>query len=192
MNWSRKAIIAVSMFLLGTAQPCHAEFFSTRSVRFMQGSWICKDGEEVTQEVWTSPQGDSMAGMCRMVKEEETTLYELMTMKEKDGGLYLNIKHFDGNLKPWSQDKEAGELKMVEGNHFSEAVFDNGKKENHVRITYKLQSYKLISVVEVTKDGETKKFQFDFGYDGRPSRLFPVRQNQAPVGDFLRHPNRAK
>lgn len=151
--------------------PAHAEFFSTRSVKFMEGEWISHDKEkdEIAQEIWSSAQGDSMAGVCRHVHGEDTTLLELMTLKQKNGGLYLQIKHFDGNLKPWSENKESGECKMVSGKHGSKAVFESVSKKNHLRITYELKDQNLIAMVEVIKKGETKKFEFEYRKEKHPS-----------------------
>lgn len=57
--------------------PARAEFFSTRSVKFMEGEWIShdKENDEIAQEIWSSTQGNSMAG--------ETKKFEFEYHKEK-------------------------------------------------------------------------------------------------------------
>jgi len=163
---SLKVIKFASVFFILTVaslQSARAEFFSTRSVRFMEGEWILKNDNFVAQEIWSSAQGDSMAGICRHVQDEETVLFELMSLKEKNGGLYLNIKHFDRDMKPWEATKESGELKMVSGDHFGKAIFENTDKKKHLRITYELKKGRLFTLVEVTKnEEETKRFEFNY------------------------------
>lgn len=194
MSWNKSLFApALALFCLSLSfLPAKAEYFSTRSVKFMAGEWIShdKENDEIAQEIWSSAQGDSMAGVCRHVHGEETTLLELMTLKEKSGGLYLQIKHFDGNLKPWSDDKESGECKMVSGNHSSKAVFESVSKKNHLRITYELKGLNLVATVEVIKKGETKKFEFEYRkeklYFDRPAHL------KLPTGDFDSHMKKEK
>ncbi len=186
--WIALAGISLTQWAL----PAHAEFFSTRSVKFMEGEWISHDKEkdEIAQEIWSSAQGDSMAGVCRHIQGEDTTLLELMTLKEKNGGLYLQIKHFDGNLKPWAEDKESGECKMVSGEHFKNAVFESVSKKNNLRITYELKGGELVATVEVIKKGETKKFVFEYRREKLHSQMPTHLKFQ--TGDFDSHMRKEK
>ncbi len=187
LAWIALAGISLTQWAL----PAHAEFFSTRSVKFMEGEWISHDKEkdEIAQEIWSSAQGDSMAGVCRHIHGEDTTLLELMTLKEKNGGLYLQIKHFDGNLKPWSDDKESGECKMVSGDYGKKAVFESVHKKE-LRITYEFDGLKLHATVEVIKKGETKKFKFEY----QPEKILFKDSNHStlPTGDFDSHMRKEK
>lgn len=184
-------IIIVGISFMQWALPARAEFFSTRSVKFMEGEWIGhdKENDEIAQEIWSSTQGNSMAGVCRHVHGEDTTLLELMTLTEKNGGLYLQIKHFDGNLKPWSEEKESGECKMVSGKHGSKAVFESVSKNNQLKVTYELKDGKLIATVEVIKKDETKKFEFEYH---KEKLLIKTGSNDGQVGDFDSHMRKEK
>ncbi len=185
-----KFYLAVLAVLSLSVQPCCAESFNVNNVKFMEGTWICdEDKDKVVQEYWSAPKGNSIAGICRFIKEDdETTFFELMTVREKKGGVYLTIKHFDGDFKPWPESEEAGDCRLVESK-FDDAVFDNENKENHVRISYALKNDKLLSSVETEKGGKKEKFSFEYKREKLffSNKLYELRKH--PVGDFRRHDN---
>jgi hypothetical protein len=55
-------------------------------VAFMAGHWIGGDPGDLSEEVWTAPEGDSMVGMWRYVAKGRARIYELLTLTGEGKG----------------------------------------------------------------------------------------------------------
>ena len=53
---------------------------------WMAGRWIDDSGGDLSEEVWTAPEGDSMMGMWRYVSGGKTRIYELLTITRSRTG----------------------------------------------------------------------------------------------------------
>ena len=72
---------------------------SLQAVAFMAGHWVgAPGGNELSEEVWTEPLGDSMLGMWRFVADGRVRVMELLTLKAEDGAVVLRFRHFDPRL----------------------------------------------------------------------------------------------
>lgn len=134
-----------------------------KSLAFMQGVWEGKTSSGAyVEEAWSSPQGDSLVGYCRFIKESRTTFYELLAVVKLADSTVLRMKHLNADFVPWSDKDEAGDLKLISSSD-SEATFDNGNKNHHVKVVYKKTGAKSLHVdVEDTTDGKTNSFPFDY------------------------------
>jgi len=67
-------------------------------VAWIAGHWVAEEGGVFMEEVWTSPVGDAMMGMFRVVQRDTVRMYELLAIEQDAGGLMLRLKHFDRGL----------------------------------------------------------------------------------------------
>ena len=134
-----------------------------KSLAFMQGVWEGKSSSGAyVEEAWSSPQGDSLVGYCRFIKESRTTFYELLAVVRLADSTVLRMKHLNADFVPWADKDEAGDLKLISSSD-SEATFDNGNKNHHVKVVYKKTGTKSLHVdVEDSTDGKTNSFPFDY------------------------------
>ena len=70
---------------------------------WLSGSWRGKKDNGFIEEQWSRPEGDTMMGMFRWVKESGVFFYEFMTIEQTKEGLILRIKHFNPGLIGWEE-----------------------------------------------------------------------------------------
>ena len=87
---------------------------SLKDVSWIAGHWKGKAFGGITEEVWTPPLGDSMMGSFKLVKDGKVDFYELCTIREMDGTIILQLKHFHGDLKGWEEKNETVDFPLVE------------------------------------------------------------------------------
>ncbi|MEL7472316.1 MAG: DUF6265 family protein [Planctomycetota bacterium] len=78
---------------------------------WLEGHWLADLGNGVTaEEYWSAPVAGSVMGMYRQMKDDQTTLYELVTIEHTDDpdhpGPTLHIRHFNPGLVPWASEKD--------------------------------------------------------------------------------------
>lgn len=109
-------------------------------VAFMAGHWIGGDPGDLSEEVWTAPEGDSMVGMWRYV--------------------VLRIRHFDPKLVAREEKDRAVGLFLV-ANGPREAAFEGPEYsgKGNVRLTYRRgDDDSLTGILEM--DGSKQEFHF--------------------------------
>ena len=129
-------------------------------VAFMAGHWIGGDGGDLSEEVWSAPEGDSMVGMWRYVGKGRTRIYEILTLTTEDASVVLRIRHFDPKLVAREEKDRAVELRLVAKGP-REAVFEGPEYDGkgNVRLTYRRgDDDSLTSVLE--KEGSRQEFRF--------------------------------
>jgi hypothetical protein len=133
---------------------------SLADVAFMAGHWVGGDPGEVSEEVWSAPEGDAMMGMWRLVAKGQTRIYELLTLTAEGGGVVLRLRHFNPKLVGREEKDRPVELPLVKKGP-REAVFEG--LEHNVKGTLRL-SYRqptpdtLVGVLE--KEGTKQEFSF--------------------------------
>lgn len=93
-----------------TASP-HAKL---DDLSWIAGSWEGEAFGAKTEEVWASPKGTSMMGMFKLYDDEAVVFYELMTIREVDSTLFLQIKHFNNDLKGWEEKDETVDFRLLD------------------------------------------------------------------------------
>jgi hypothetical protein len=128
-------------------------------VAFMAGHWI--GGEpDLSEEVWSAPEGDSMVGMWRYVAKGRTRIYEILTLTAEGPNVVLRIRHFDPKLVAREEKDRAVELPLVAKGP-REAVFEGPEYEvkGTVRLTYRLADDDTLTCV-LEKEGTKQEFRF--------------------------------
>jgi hypothetical protein len=65
----------------------------------MTGTWQVALGPNTLEEHWVAPTGGSIAAMVRMYGES-TSMFEVITIEEKDGTLAMTVQQWDTGFEP--------------------------------------------------------------------------------------------
>jgi hypothetical protein len=94
----RNTLFATSLLLasgLCAAQPSA----SIDQLEWMTGTWQTAFGPNTLEETWVTPTGGSIAAMVRMYGES-TSMFEVITIEEKDGTLAMTVQQWDSGFEP--------------------------------------------------------------------------------------------
>jgi hypothetical protein len=72
---------------------------SIDQVAWMTGTWQTALGPNTLEENWVTPAGGSIAAMVRMYGES-ISMFEVITIEEKDGTLAMTVQQWDSGFKP--------------------------------------------------------------------------------------------
>ena len=160
----RGPILAV-VLLLAEAMPVRAGAApppipaTLADVAFMAGHWVGGDPGDLSEEVWSAPEGDSMVGMWRYVAKGRARIFEILTLTTEGPNVVLRIRHFDPKLVAREEKDKAVELPLVAKGP-REAVFEGPEYDakGTVRLTYRQDGDSLTAVLE--KAGGKQEFRF--------------------------------
>jgi hypothetical protein len=160
----RGSVLPVLLMLAGALAARSAEApapvaATLADVAFMAGHWVGGEGGDVSEEVWASPEGDSMMGMWRYVKKGRAGIFELLTLTAEGPNLVLRIRHFDPKLVAREDKERAVELPLV-SKRPGEAVFEGPGYDGTgtVRLTYRGGAETLTGLLQ--KGGKKEEFRF--------------------------------
>ena len=151
---------------IALSTPTHAQAPSSApvpatlaDVAFMTGHWIGGEGGDLSEEIWSAPEGDSMLGMWRYVSKGQARIYELLTLTAAGPHVVLRIRHFVPKLVAREDKDRAVELRLVRKGP-SEAEFAGSEYDGKggVRLTYRGAADTLTGVLE--KTGSKQEFRF--------------------------------
>jgi hypothetical protein len=72
---------------------------SIDQLAWMTGTWQVALGPNTLEETWVTPSGGSIAAMVRMYGES-TSMFEVITIEEKNGTLAMTVQQWDSGFKP--------------------------------------------------------------------------------------------
>ena len=126
----------------------------------MAGHWIGGDPGDLSEEVWSAPEGDSMMGMWRFVTKGRTQIYEILTVTKEGENVVLRIRHFNPKLVAREEKDRAVELPLV-SKSANEAVFEGPEYnvKGNVRLTYRRPTPDTLTGV-LEKEGKQQVFSF--------------------------------
>jgi Domain of unknown function (DUF6265) len=129
-------------------------------VAFMAGHWIGGDPGDLSEEVWSAPEGDSMMGMWRYVAKGQTQIYEILTLTKQGENVVLRIRHFNPKLVAREEKDRAVELPLVSKSQ-NEAIFEGPEYnvKGNVRLTYRRPTPDTLTGV-LEKEGKQQVFSF--------------------------------
>lgn len=79
---------------------------------WMTGTWATAMGPNTLEENWTTPANGNIASMVRMSGPNGVSMWEVITVEEKEGSLVMAIQQWDAGFKPRSP--EAQKMELVE------------------------------------------------------------------------------
>ncbi len=158
----KRGPVPLVLLLLAAAAPAAAPppvAATLADVSFMAGHWVGGEGGDVSEEVWASPEGDSMMGMWRYVTKGHAEIFELLTLRTEGPNVVLRIRHFDPKLVAREDKERAVELPLV-SKRPGEAVFEGAEHGGRgtVRLTYRGGGDTLTGLLEHA--GRKEEFRF--------------------------------
>jgi len=129
-------------------------------VAFIAGHWVGGDALDLSEEIWSAPEGDSMVGMWRYVAKGRARIYEILTLTAEGPHVVLRIRHFDPKLVAREDKDRAVELPLVAKGK-REAVFEGPEYDvkGTVRLAYRGGEDGTLEVV-LEKEGKRQEFRF--------------------------------
>lgn len=79
---------------------------------WMTGTWSTPLGPNTLEETWISPGGRSIAAMVRMSGPQGVSMWEVITIEEKDGSLAMSVQQWNSGFEP--RTPVAQKLELVE------------------------------------------------------------------------------
>ncbi len=161
-----RGLVLPVVLVLAEALPVHAAGApppvpaTLADVSFMAGHWVGGEGGDLSEEVWSAPEGDSMMGMWRYVAKGHAGIFEFLTLTTEGSNVLLRIRHFDPKLVGREDRERALALPLV-AKRAGEAVFEGAEYggTGSVRLTYRRgEGDTLTGVLE--KGGKTEEFRF--------------------------------
>ncbi len=129
---------------------------------WMQGHWRTEFGENVLEEIWSPPAGDSMMSAFAWIKGGKLWMNELLTIVAGDDAVTFRFKHFGREMVGWEEKDEALTFTLVELSG-QRAVFENPERDNPRRMTYHRTSARdLLVRVESYRDGKIEPMEFTY------------------------------
>ncbi|MEM1070074.1 MAG: DUF6265 family protein [Planctomycetota bacterium] len=83
-----------------------------KDMTWIAGHWRGKGLGGDVEEVWAPPLGDSMTGMFKLVQNNKTQFYELLSIVPLNESLVLRVKHFDPKFHGWEEKDEVEEFPL--------------------------------------------------------------------------------
>lgn len=83
------------------------------AVSWLAGRWTGDGLGGRTEETWSAPDGGTMVGMFRLVREDKPVFYELMTLGVFENGLAMRLKHVNPDMTGWEEKEKFVEFRYV-------------------------------------------------------------------------------
>lgn len=81
---------------------------------WLAGHWVGTGfGGAHVEEIWTLPEGTSMAGLFRLVSKGAAQVYELCLLLPVGDTVELRLKHFTRDLKGWEEKNDFVTFRLV-------------------------------------------------------------------------------
>lgn len=98
---------------LTLAEGAASPLSSLADVGWIAGHWRGTAFGGTCDEIWSAPEGNSMVGLFRLVKDGKAVFYELMTIMQENQSLVLKLKHFSPGLNGWEEKNESESFPLV-------------------------------------------------------------------------------
>lgn len=127
---------------------------SIQDVAWIQGHWVGQGLGGETEEIWSPPSAGSMMGSFRLIENNTVSFYEFCLIREIEGTLLMQIKHFDNELVGWETKEVSVDFPLVEIT--DEAAYFDG-------LTFFRKGKNKLSIyVLLDESDEASEFGFEF------------------------------
>lgn len=82
-------------------------------VRWMEGHWKGTAFGGDIEELWSPTAEDSMMFVLRLLIDGKVSFYEIGHIKEWEGSLVFELKHFNADLHGWEEKDEVKRFRLV-------------------------------------------------------------------------------
>ena len=128
---------------------------SLAHIEWITGHWKGEAFGGITEEIWSPPLGGSMMFSFKLVIDGSVSFYELGHITEKENTLFLQLKHFTGELKGWEKKEETVDFKLVKLTN-NRLYFDD--------FTFERISDKEVNLYVIIADADGSENEVTFNY----------------------------
>tara|TARA_R110002073_G_scaffold279026_1_gene442847 strand:- start:87509 stop:88018 length:510 start_codon:yes stop_codon:yes gene_type:complete len=155
LNFSCFSQTKVAEHILSLDSLTDAPTATINDVAWIAGLWKGEAFGGVTEENWSAPSNGSMMAAFKVSAEGKVLFYELEIIRELEGSLILQLKHFNGDLKGWETKDETVDfplVKITENTVYFDGMTFDKISENEMNV------YVLMHA----KDGTTSEMKFNY------------------------------
>lgn len=105
--------LALSTLLVAATSAYAGPPASIDDLAWMTGNWAGALGPNQLEENWIGGEGGSIAAMVRMTGNDATSMFEVITIEEKEGSLVLHIQQWDPGFVPRTETAQQMELSEI-------------------------------------------------------------------------------
>jgi hypothetical protein len=121
---------------------------------WMSGTWSAALGPNTLEENWVSPSNGSIASMVRMSGPTGVSMWEVITIEEKDGSLVMNIQQWDKGFAPRTPTAQTLELEEIDAQRVKFKAVTEGSMNS---LQYSRPADDTFSIEMVVPAGNTVK-----------------------------------
>jgi hypothetical protein len=82
-------------------------------ISWFAGRWTGTGLGGRCEEMWTGPEGGSILGTFRLIRDGQVVFYEILTFQEQAGSLVLKLKHFNADLTGWEEKNDMVSFRLL-------------------------------------------------------------------------------
>jgi hypothetical protein len=141
-----------------TAPPGHPTLRATlNDLPWLDGHWRGTPDARGTwgEEIWLPAAAGARAAVFRMLRGEQVWFYELVLLREVDGGLVLELKHFHADLTGWEERTEVRRFPLLALTE-NEARFDG--------MTYRREDARTLVAWVAVSSGDGRVEELELRY----------------------------
>lgn len=121
-------------------------------VAWLTGCWEWSSGSRTIEEHWLAPRAHSMVSVGRTVQADKLAEYEMVLIREQDGGLAYEAH-------PSGQPSAVFSSRTINDR---EVVFENLQHDFPQRVGYKRNGDALLGWIEGSRNGQTRRVEFPY------------------------------
>jgi hypothetical protein len=122
---------------------------------WMTGHWKGEAFGGTTEEIWSPPAGGSMMFVFRLIVNDAVNFYEIGHIREHEGTLWFELKHFGTDLKGWEEKDEVQRFRLIKIADNS-AYFDG--------FTFERVDQNEINIYALIQNNEGAEEEYTFNY----------------------------
>jgi hypothetical protein len=123
------------------------------SIAWLAGSWVGEGLGGEVEEIWSAPSAGSMMGGFKLLQQGEVAFYELILIREVEGSLVLELKHFNSDLTGWEEKNDMVTFRLVKVD--GDSVYFSG-------LTYRrVDEDRMHIFLAMRSQGELREVQFE-------------------------------
>lgn len=88
-------VLFILISFIGQAQNDSIKYKEIKEMSWLEGTYQGEKWGNYIEEVWSSPKGNNLIGMFRMMKGDKIIFTELIYIDELNGKTAMRLKHFD-------------------------------------------------------------------------------------------------
>ena len=128
---------------------------SISQIEWMTGHWKGEAFGGITEEIWSPPAAGSMLFVFRLILDDTVNFYEIGHIKELEGSLVFELKHFGPDLKGWEEKEEVQRFKFIKAD--DNRMYFEG-------FTFERISYQEININGLIENDATSAEEVKFNY----------------------------